>query len=335
MEKPVAREYVPLVKSQRLAVRETGTETTARDDRITDGREVLTVESNAAADTNIAAATAAYEARDKVLAAVANEKILAAKLVIPAGGYLVLGGTGINASSAKLAEKLSAASLLYNTTDLALPFPADDLDTFLRNGGTLNLGYADITAATGSGHDDSKAVAAADHADNTGYAGATTNAYAAGAVIINEIMWGLDGTQEIADQKQSQYIELHNTTAAAITIDSKEWVITVGSLPTGYAAIDTVSNNPATGYWAVPGNSGVTTATAATPTVKDLVSMSRVTGATDGTAAASWAASIRPSANLSGRRIGSPGAANLYVMPAAETETETETGTGDSRSSGC
>ena len=108
----------------------------------------------------------------------------------------MLGGTGINASSAKLAEKLSAASLLYNTTDLALPFPADDLDNFFRNGGTLNLGYADITAATGSGHDDSKAVAAADHADNTGYAGATTNAYAAGALIINEIMWGLDGAQD-------------------------------------------------------------------------------------------------------------------------------------------
>ena len=43
--------------------------------------------------------------------------------------------------------------------------------------------------------------------------------------------------------------------------------------------------------------------------------MSRVTGAADGTAAASWAASMRPSANLSGRRIGSPGAANVYVMP--------------------
>ena len=90
-----------------------------------------------------------------------------------------------------------------------------------------------------------KRTAAADHADNTGYAGATTNAYAAGALIINEIMWGLDGAQAIADQKQSQYIELHNTAAAAITIDSKEWVITVGSLPTGYAAIDTVGNNPA------------------------------------------------------------------------------------------
>ena len=85
-------------------------------------------------------------------------------------------------------------------------------------------------------------------------------------------------------------------------------------LPTGYAAIDTVSNNPATGYWTVPGNGGVTAASALNPTVIDLVSMSRVTGGADGTAAASWAASMRPSANLSGRRIGSPGAANTYVM---------------------
>ena len=52
--------------------------------------------------------------------------------------------------------------------------------------------------------------------------------------------------------------------------------------------------------------------------------MSRVTGGTDGTAAASWAASIRPSANLSGRRVGSPGAANLYVMPTAAAEPTAE-----------
>ena len=138
----------------------------------------------------MAAATAAYDAREKIYAAVANEKVLAQKLVIPAGGYLVLGGTGINASSAKVAEKLSAASKLYNTTDLALPFPADDLSNFFRNGGSLSLAYQDITAATGSGHGESKAVAAVGHADDTGYAGATTNAYAAGAVLINEIMWG-------------------------------------------------------------------------------------------------------------------------------------------------
>ena len=70
-----------------------------------------------------------------------------------------------------------------------------------------SLGYADITAATGSGHDDSKAVAAVGHADDTGYAGATTNAYAAGAVIINEIMWGLDGADTDAEpiHRTSQY----------------------------------------------------------------------------------------------------------------------------------
>ena len=52
--------------------------------------------------------------------------------------------------------------------------------------------------------------------------------------------------------------------------------------------------------------------------------MSRVADGADGTAAASWAASIRPSANLGGRRIGTPGAANAYVMPAVEAEPETE-----------
>ena len=293
--KPVSKQYLPLTKEQRLAVTPT-VATVNRDARVMN--ETLMVRVSTGADTTSVGvlATAAYKTRQEdILDKVANEKVLAAKLVIPAGGYLVLGGTGVNASSAKLAEKLTAASLLYNTTDLALPFPADDLDNFFRNGGTLNLGYADIPAATDSGHDDSKATAAADHADNTGYAGATTNAYAARAVIINEIMWGLDG-----NDKTSQYIELHNPGTAAITIDSKEWVITVGSLPTGYAAIDTVSNNPATGYWAVPGNGGVTEANVDFPTVVDLVSMSRVTDGTDGTAAASWAASMRPSANLSG-----------------------------------
>ena len=126
-----------------------------------------------------------------------NEITLANKLVIPAGGYAVLTAdiakAGIVASAVNLKGKVTAASKLYNTTGLGLPFPADDLDNFFRNGGTLTLGYADITAATGSGHGDSKAVAAVGHDDNTGYAGATTGTYAAGALIINEIMWGLDG----------------------------------------------------------------------------------------------------------------------------------------------
>ena len=324
--KPISNMYVPITKEQRLATTLSGADATGalavRNARVMN--ETLTVRVSSAGDAKMVAATAAYKTRQEdILDKVVNEIQLVNKAYIPAGGYLVLAAdldkAGIAASPAKLAEKVSAASQLYNTMGLGLPFPADDLDNFFRNGGTLNLGYADITAATDSGHDDSKAVAAADHADNTGYAGATTNAYAAGALIINEIMWGLD-----RNEKDSQYIELHNPGTAAITIDSKEWVITVGSLPTGYAAIDTVSNNPATGYWAVPGNGGVTAASADFPTVVDLVSMSRVTDGTDGTAAASWAASMRPSANIGGRRTGTPGAANAYVMPAAEPEPETE-----------
>ena len=314
--KPVSKEYIPLTAEQRIAVTLTTDQETVRDARV--ANETITVTVSTAADTTSVKGlvTVAYKTRQEdILDKVENEIQLANKAYIPAGGYLVLvadaGKAGIAPSDAKLALKVSAASQLYNTMGLGLPFPADDLDNFFRNGGTLNLGYADITAATGSGHDDAKAVAAADHDDNTGYAGATTNAYAAGALVINEIMWGLDGAG-----KDSQYIELHNPGTAAITIDSKEWVITVGSLPTGYAAIDTVNNNPATGYWAPPGNGGVTVASAENPTIIDLVSMSRVADGADGTAAASWAASMRPSANLSGRRVGTPGAANTYVMPA-------------------
>ena len=315
---PVPSRYVPLTAEQRKATTLTGAAMVVRDARVKNESLMVTV--SRAGDTKVTAATAAYKTRQEdVLDKVVNEIQLVNKAYIPAGGYLVLaadlGKAGIEASSAKLAEKVSAASKLYNTMGLGLPFPASDLDNFFRNGGTLNLGYADIPAATDSGHDDAKAVAAADHADNTGYAGATTNAYATRALIINEIMWGLDGAG--AATTDSQYIELHNPGTAAITIDSKEWVITVGSLPTGYAAIDTVNNNPASGYWAPPGNGGVTAASAENPTIIDLVSMSRVTGGTDGTAAASWAASMRPSANISGRRVGTPGAANAYVMPAA------------------
>ena len=314
---PVSNRYVPLTAEQRKATTLTGAAMVVRDARVMN--ESLTVRVSRAGDAKVAAATAAYKTRQEdVLDKVVNEIQLANKAYIPAGGYLVLaadlGKAGIVASNPKLAEKVSAASKLYNTMGLGLPFPADDLSNFFRNGGTLNLGYADIPAATGSGHDDAKAVAAADHADNTGYAGATTNAHTTGALIINEIMWGLDGAG-----KDSQYIELHNPGATAITIDSKEWVITVGSLPTGYAAIDTVSNNPDGDWWQVPGSDGVSVVepNAGFFTLVDIVSMSRVTdNSTDGTAEASWAASMRPSANLSGRRVGTAGAANVYVMPA-------------------
>ena len=250
-----------------------------------------------------------------------------------------LAKAGIAASDQKLTVKeANPATEDYNTMGLGLPFPANDLDNFFRNGGTLNLGYADIPEATAVAtgaksqlHDDAKASTVKDdpsddtkvvvdtaHDDYTGYNGATTDAHAKRALIINEIMWGLDG-----NDTTSQYIELHNPGTTDVTIDNKEWVISVGSLPTGYAAIDTVSNNPASGYWPPPGNGGVTAASVDFPTVIDLVSMSRVSGTdgADGTAAASWAVSGTAtgtgtqSVNLSGRRIGTPGAKNIYVMP--------------------
>ena len=320
---PVPRMYTPLSPQQVVATTldaDDDGERDVRDARV--ANELLMVEVAAVADTLVAAATAAYKTRQEdILDLLPNEITLTNKLVIPAGGYAVLTAdivkAGIVASAANLKDKVTAASKLYNTTGLGLQLEAADLDTFFRNGGTLTLGYADITAATGSGHDDSKAQDklkdGETHPDYTGYDGATTVAHAAGAVIINEIMWGLDGGADPVTG--GQYIELHNPGTADVTIDNLEWVISVGSLPTGYAAIDTVSNNPASGYWVPPGNSGVTAISDLYPTVIDLVSMSRVTGGTDGTAAASWAASIRPSANLGGRRVGTPGAANAYVMP--------------------
>ena len=93
-----------------------------------------------------------------------------------------------------------------------LPFPADDLSNFFRNGGTLQLLHTDIAAST----------VAADA--DTGYAGATSGAAAAGSLRISEIMWGLNG-----DATTSQYIEIQNTTAADIGIDEREWVIAVGA----------------------------------------------------------------------------------------------------------
>ena len=332
---PVGNMYVPLTASQRNATILTGIAENVRDARL--ANEAVSVTVNTAADTTSAKglALAAYETRSDDDADDAdgkgkngvydlnlNVKPLGGKLVVPAGGFLVLvgdaGKASILASSAKTAEKITPASKLYNITGLGLPFPADDLDNFFRNGGSLSLVYQDITAATGSGTDESKG---ATGADATGYTAATTDAHAKGALIINEIMWGLD-----AGGTDSQYIELHNPGATAVTIDHLEWAISVGSAPAPFTVIDTVNNNPATAYWAVPGNGGVTAADVINPTVVDLVSMSRVTDGTDGTAAASWAASMRPSANLSGRRVGSPGAANTYVMPAEEEEEEEEEG---------
>ena len=338
--------YHALTEQLLVADTLTGTAEAARDTRAKNGREVLSVPVQTGKDTTADALTVEYEKRvnsdDNIEGKQGSFdkhpslKEIPAGLVIPANGYLVLASgkedtSGIQNSPAKVNSKLTAAQKAYNVKyEFTLPFPAKDLSTFFRNGGTLNLAYADIALATtakdakgnqiaGPSHskgDDGKKVPDTAHADYTGYAGANSTAYAAGSVIINEIMWGLD-----AGLTTSQYIELHNTTSADIGIDKHEWVIAVGSIPSDaalptFTTLDTVSNDETstTEYWQVPGDSGVTTASPASPTISDLVSMARVDGtASTGTAASSWVASALPSANLSGARFGTPGADNGKV----------------------
>ena len=349
---PVPNRYVPLTAEQRIATTLTGAAMYVRDARVKN--ESLSVRVSTAKDTTSdaavkkAAGITAYETRRDddaddsdgegkggVYDLNPSLKELGGKLVIPANGYLVLvRGTADNSGvvnvSAKLKEKLTDAQKLYNVVyEFALPPPGPDLDNFFRNGGTIRLIHGDLPAATGSGTDESKAAPEKDdkpdtaHADYAGYDGATTKAYAKGDVVISEIMWG---------GSVSQYIELHNTTAAAIPIDHLEWAIAVKTaVPTGFTELDAVGNNPSTGYWEVPGADFEVAAaignviTEQTPAA----SMSRVSDATsttgfaaDGTAEASWATSLRRdivrstgNANIIGNRIGTPGAANAYVMP--------------------
>ena len=149
--KPISNMYVPITKEQRLATTLSGPGVTGalavRNARVMN--ETITVRVNAAEDTTSvkALATAAYKTRQEdIYDKVANEIVLAPKLVIPAGGYLVLVGdreaAGIADPAATIVTKLTEAQELYNVTGLGLPFPADDLDNFFRNGGTLRLGYA-------------------------------------------------------------------------------------------------------------------------------------------------------------------------------------------------
>ena len=362
--KPVSKQYIPLTAEQRIAVTLTDDQQEVRDARI--ANETLAVMVNTAADTTSDAAVAkqagvdAYETRvdddeddtdgegkNGLFDLNPNLDRLDVGLVIPANGYLVLvrgadaAASSVVSVSAKIAEKLTDAQEDYNVVyGFELPHPATDLDTFFRNGGTIQLVHGDLPDATDSGTDESKAKPEKDekpdteHADYAGYDGATTKAYAEGEVVISEVMWG---------GFSSQYLELHNTTDAPIEIDHLEWAIAIGSAPDAFTVIDTIGNNPTTGYWEVPGSDFIILDAIANVITESspATSMSRVNDATsatglaeDGTAEASWATSIRRdtvretgNANIVPGRImiGTPGAANAYVEPAPE-ETPPEEG---------
>ena len=362
---PVSKRYVPLTREQRLATTLSGAAMYVRNARVMN--ESLSVRVSTAKHQDRLDLMAEWKKRRDLvddprtglfnLSPHVREIVSGdhrdlggfAKLIIPADGYLVLTrGSGIVNSPGALKLKLTEEQEKYNIIGFAPPRPASNLETFFRNGGTLHLLHSDLPLSTtaknvdgdqiiGPSHtkgDAGEKEADTDHKDYTGYDGADSTAYTAGSVIVSEVMWGLDYISVA-----SQYIELYNPGTEAIELDPLEWVIVAGSVPSNlsdFTVIDTIGNNPSSGYWQVPGSSGVTGAIGAAelaegqpiPVVArgDLVSMSRVTDgaglAADGTAQASWATSMRPSANLSGRRIGTPGAANIYEPATVEEEDE-------------
>ena len=153
-------------------------------------------------------------------------------------------------------------------------------------------------------------------------------------VVISEIMWGSDG-----DSMDSQWIELYNTTDEDIAVDGWTLEFLAPNGRSGAAAtdveVDIVTNLGPIGYWAPLGQAGRTTSTSEggvrLPAV-DLISMYRnidyakiekatpdLSGVPDGRVAASWKASERPSVNLTGRRIGTPGAKHHVRLSSTAT----------------
>ena len=239
--------------------------------------------------------------------------------MIPANGYLLLAknkdGSGIAYSHEKDHENKAAhqtpAQLLFNTRAAGLP----NLETFLANGGTIDL--------------------------------TTTTDAAMGSVVISEIMWGSDAARD--NSTESQYIELHNTTASAIAIGDKNWKLKFYGanevLPTaGYIdRVGTRTLNPDGStlvFWSISdkGASGRTnnpgTGAAIVPTVvtSPLVSMQRGMMAdgtfADGTMASSWGRSMPPALNfktgIEGAYIGTPGAAPTTTFTPAVPPTQPE-----------
>ena len=288
---PIAKEYLPIPRQE---ISSTQLNQMVRNTRLKNGREILTVPIQTGEHQDRADLMAAWkERRDQdddprsglydqspfVQEIVGgNHKDLGGfdKFIIPAGGYLVLasgtaGNSGIADPGRSINRKLTTEQEKYNVVyGFGLPSPANDLEAFFRNGGTLNLLYSDIAIATtgvnedgdqliGPSHtkgDAGEKEADTDHKDYTGYDGADSIEYTAGDLVISEVMWGLN---RIATT--SQYIELHNPGTEPIELDPLEWVIVVGSVPSNlstFEAIDTVGNTPSGDYWTVPGKSGET-----------------------------------------------------------------------------
>ena len=208
---------------------------------------------------------------------------------VPAYGYAVVLHTGATAADAGIASRVQVINRNLS-----------DLYEFLRDGGTIDL------------------------------IGPTT-----GGLKISEIMWGKDAHLG-ADAKNSQWIELYNTTNASIMFDSNWSFGFVQGLSTA-TVVDRVGNLGNPGYWQVPGKSGRTVASTE-EAASELVSMYRKLKQLSDTAHAdhgkddgnpqrsgTWVASKRPSRNLAGERVGTPGAHPTAQISASPTAIDRST----------
>ena len=142
------------------------------------------------------------------------------------------------------------------------------------------------------------------------------SATAFGAVRMTEIMWGQDAA--LTDPTMSQWIEIQNTTGAAITVnfgtgggwslDFKEEEYDNSTAD----AVDRISNLGNPGQWAVPGSNGRSEASA-DEDQKELVSMVRKHTDARSHRSDGWEAAIRPSVNIDGARIANPGSAKRVI----------------------
>ena len=332
------------------------------DNRLQNGREILSIPAIAAGDASTVSATDAtiqtdYDAEKKLRTETdkrGHEIFIGGGTVIPANGYLVLkrgdqAMTGVRDSGAEKNDAegvalpaLTAAQRLYTTAVLDFPVPADDLENFFRNGATIQLVHKNfpehtaLVAAQGR-----QAIALSSKVETadeetvvkdgkalankkTGYTGVSDTTISAGDIVISEIMW-TNGK----DDAKNQWIELHNTTAVDIMIDADEVLLAFGdpsSALSGSIPVDTVGNEPAGVYWPVTvGGGGDVIGN--TTEYTDVVSMYRgITAAgtvLDGEEQSSWFASVPPSDNVLLGTVGSPGAASPAAAGPAPPPTTT------------
>ena len=146
-----------------------------------------------------------------------------------------------------------------------------------------------------------------------------------GAVRMTEIMWGEDAAL-VANSSMSQWIEIQNTTAAAITVNfgaAGGWSLTFKRAEYDNStadAVDRISNLGNPGRWNVPGQSGRSVASGNDSQV-ELVSMVRKHTDARSHRSDGWEAAIRPSLNIAGARIANPGAAKAVVIVSGSSPT--------------